>query len=110
MYTAVYSCLVLTVPDNPNLYTLTVDMVSSIQSFTACVTLQAFLTSLDQQTLLGGLGVQFLFIEELFILQFTVLRIVTNLAHEGLNSFYWGHLEIANYVLNSARIGCCISS
>lgn len=110
MFAAVYSCLVLTVPDNPNLYTFTIDMVSSIQSFTACVTLQTFLTSHNQQTLLGGLGIQFLFIEELFILHFAVLRIVTNLAHEGLNSFYWGHLEIANYVLNSARIGCCISS
>ena len=110
MFAAVYSCLVLSVPDNPNLYTFTIDMVSSIQSFTACVTLQTFLTSHNQQTLLGGLGIQFLFIEELFILHFAVLRIVTNLAHEGLNSFYWGHLEIANYVLNSARIGCCISS
>ena len=34
MFAAVYSCLVLSVPDNPNLYTFTIDMVSSIQSFT----------------------------------------------------------------------------
>ena len=90
------------------MYTFTVDMFSSILSFTACVTFQAFLGSQTQKTLLGGLGIQFLFMEELSIIHFAVIRIVTNLAHTSLNSFYSGHLEIANYVLNNRPIGCCV--
>ena len=107
-FSLVYCCLILFVYENPNMYTFTVDMFSSILSFTACVTFQAFLGSQTQKTLLGGLGIQFLFMEELSIIHFAVIRIVTNLAHTSLNSFYSGHLEIANYVLNNRPIGCCV--
>ena len=107
-FSVVYCCLVLSVPKNPNMYTLTVDMFSGILSFTACTIYQVFLGSANQKTLLGGLGIQFLFMKELSIVHFSILRIVTNLAHTGLNSFYSGHLEIANYVLNNRPIGCCV--
>ena len=107
-FSVVYCCLVLSVPKNPNMYTLTVDTFSAILSFTACTIYQAFLGTANQKTLLGGLGIQFLFMEELSIVHFSILRIVTNLAHTSLNSFYSGHLEIANYVLNNRPIGCCV--
>ena len=103
-----YCCFAANVPNNPNSYTLTVDVLSSILSFTACVTLQAFLVRQPQQSILGGICIQFLVVIEVGIIQIITLSLLTNIAHESLNSFYSNYPEIAKYVMNNIPVGCCI--
>ncbi len=104
---ATYSCFVTYVPSNPNLYKLTADTVRSICSFLACVTLQVYLASSTQQTILGGLCIQFLLTTEGAIMHFWTLSLVTNIAHEGFSTFYANNPEISKYVVNPKPLACC---
>ena len=108
VFTLVYSCFVVFVPDNPNLYTLTVNLLSSIISFTACVILQAFLISRPQPTLLGGLCIQFLFAEEVAIIYLCTLTFLTNIQHFRLITFNSDYPEVAKYVLNTRPVACLV--
>ena len=103
-----YCCFAANVPNNPSSYTLTVDVLSSILSFTACTTLQAFLARQPQQSILGGLCIQFLVTIEVGIIQIITLSLLTNVANGSLNSFYSDYPEIAKYVMNNLPVGCCI--
>lgn len=104
---ATYGCFVTYVPSNPNLYKLTADTVGSICSFLACVTLQVYLASSAQQTILGGLCIQFLLTTEAAIMHFWTLSLVTNIAHEEFSTFYVNNPEISKYVMNPKPLACC---
>ena len=104
---ATYSCFVTYVPSNPNLYKLTADTVGSICSFLACVTLQVYLASSTQQTILGGLCIQFLLTTEAAIMHFWTLSLVTNIAHEEFSTFYVNNPEISKYLVNPKPLACC---
>lgn len=106
-FAAAYCCFVVYVPNNPNLYTFTVDVLSSILSCSACVTLQTFISSSASQTLLGGICIQFLVTQELSVIHFVSLRLVSNITPEGLIKFYSEYTGLAKYVTNTLTIASC---
>ena len=106
-FAAAYCCFVVYVPNNPNLYTFTVDVLSSILSCSACVTLQTFISSSASQTLLGGICIQFLVTQELSVIHFVSVRLVSNITPEGLIKFYSEYTGLAKYVTNTLTIASC---
>ena len=106
LFATVYCIITISVPNNPNHYTLAIDIFSCSLSFASCITLQTFLAK--QETILGGLCIQFLCTEELAIIQYLTLGLITNTANADLSRFYNEYPEIAKYVMNNLPVGCCI--
>ena len=106
LFATVYCIITISVPNNPNYYTLAIDVFSCSLSFASCIALQTFLAK--QDTILGGLCIQFLGTEELAILQYLTLGLIANTANTDLSRFYAEYPEIAKYVMNNLPVGCCI--
>ena len=106
LFATVYCIITISVPNNPNHYTLAIDIFSCSLSFASCIILQTFLAK--QETILGGLCIQFLCTEELAIIQYLTLGLFTNSANADLSRFYKEYPEIAKYVMNNLPVGCCI--
>ena len=110
VFTAFYSCFVVIVPARPHLYTLIVDVLCSILSFSFCAILQVFLAKGTQKTVIGGLSIIFLILQELAMIQIFTTSVLTNVFHDRLTTFFLEFPEVAKYVLNTLPIGSALST
>ena len=110
VFTAFYSCFVIFKPQTPHLYTLIVDVVCSILSFSSCAIIQVFLLKSTQQTIITGLCILFLVLQELGTIQIFTTSVLTNVFHDQLTTFFLEFPEVAKYVLNRLPIGSALST
>ena len=110
VFTAFYSCFVIFKPQRPHLYTLIVDVVCSILSFSSCAIIQVFLLKSTQQTIITGLCIIFLVLQELGTIQIFTTSVLTNVFHDQLTTFFLEFPEVAKYVLNRLPIGSALST
>ena len=92
--------IVTIVPGKPSFYSLTIDILAGLLSWTACISIQSFLISQPLRSILNSLLLLFILIEEIFITRMMVISLIGNLLPGHLLWFYQEHTALAKYILN----------